>query len=101
MHYLLIYDLASDYIERRVEFRSEHLAMAWKAHERGELILGGSLADPVDCAILLFHGDSSAVAENFVKSDPYVKNGLVKSWHVRPWTTVVGEAASSPVLPEA
>ena len=36
-HYLLIYDLAPDYMERRPEFRKEHLALAWQASERGEL----------------------------------------------------------------
>jgi len=27
----------------------------------------------------------------FAKADPYVKNGLVKSWRVRKWATVIGE----------
>jgi uncharacterized protein len=26
-----------------------------------------------------------------------VKHGLVKQWRVRPWTTVIGETAASPV----
>lgn len=99
-HYLLIYDVADDYLERRGEFRAEHLALAWAAHERGELLLGGALADPVDAAVLLFTGDSPAAAEAFVVADPYVRNGLVKRWRVRPWTTVVGAGAASPVRPE-
>jgi len=37
------------------------------------------------------------VAERFAAEDPYIKNGLVKNWRVRPWTTVVGETASTPV----
>ena len=101
MHYLLFYDVAPDYVERRIEFRSEHLTLAWQAHSKGELILGGALADPVDLAVLLFQGESPAVAERFAKTDPYVRNGLVKRWWVRPWTTVVGEAAASPVKPGA
>jgi len=100
MHYLLIYDLAADYLERRSEFRQEHLALAWRAHERGELILGGALSDPVDEAVLLFEGDSPQVAERFVAADPYVQRGLVTRWRVRPWTTVVGKTASSPIKPE-
>lgn len=97
MHYLLIYDLAPDYLERRGQFRNEHLRLAWDASARGELVLGGALSDPVDNAVLLFKGDSPEVAERFVAADPYVKNGLVAKWRVRPWTTVVGETASSPV----
>jgi uncharacterized protein YciI len=97
MHYLLIYDLSPDYLERRGQFRSEHLKLAWDAAAKGDLVLGGALTDPTDNAILLFKGDSPAAAEAFVAADPYVKNGLVKSWRVRPWTTVVGDTAATPV----
>lgn len=99
MHYLLIYDVAPDYLTRRGEFRNAHLSLAWAAHERGELILGGALADPADGAVLLFEGDSPESAEAFANADPYVRNGLVERWRVRSWTTVVGELASTPVRP--
>lgn len=101
MHYLLFYDVAPDYLARRGEFRAEHLALAWKAAARGELILGGALGDPVDAAVLLFQGSSPQVAERFASADPYVKHGLVTRWRVRPWTTVVGDTAASPVRPDA
>jgi uncharacterized protein len=97
MHYLLMYELADDYVERRPEHRSAHLALAWAAAERGELLLAGAIADPVDNALLLFQGDSPAAAEAFARADPYVQSGLVKQWRVRPWQTVVGEQASNPV----
>jgi uncharacterized protein YciI len=100
MHYLLMYELSADYLERRPEFRGAHLKLAWEAHARGELVLGGALTDPVDAAVLLFEGDSPAVAERFAASDPYVKNGLVARWRIRPWSTVVGTDASTPVRPE-
>jgi uncharacterized protein len=99
MHYLLIYDVSADYIKRRGEFRQEHLKLAWESHKRGELILGGALDNPVDSAILLFQGDSSVAAEEFAIADPYVRHGLVLKWRVRPWKTVVGTMASSPVMP--
>jgi len=97
MHYLLMYDLAPDYLERRPEFRQEHLALAWGAAERGDLVLGGALADPVDMAVLLFNVSSPDVVERFVAVDPYVKNGLVARWRIRPWTTVAGKDASTPI----
>jgi len=90
MHYLLFYEVVPDYVERRALFREEHLAHARQAQARGELLLGGALADPVDGAVLLFQADSPAVAEAFAAADPYVQNGLVTRWRVRPWTTVVG-----------
>jgi|SRR5688500_11734111 len=93
MHYLLIYDLTPDYLERRAPLRSEHIALARAAEARGELVLGGALANPADAAILLFRGESPADAEAFAAADPYVKNGLVTRWRVREWTTVVGRDA--------
>ena len=93
MHYLLIYDLVEDYIERRGPLRAEHLALARAAEARGELVLGGAFANPPDTAVLLFRGDSPAAAERFAAGDPYVANGLVARWRVREWTTVVGKDA--------
>lgn len=100
MHYLLFYDVVPDYAERRGEFRAVHLKHAWDAYARGELVQAGALANPPDGAVLFFQGDSPAVAERFARDDPYVKNGLVVSWRVREWTTVVGEDAATPVRPE-
>ncbi|QSX38779.1 YciI-like protein [Shewanella sedimentimangrovi] len=90
MHYLLMYDVIDDYVARRTEFRAPHLAHAKAAEARGELLLAGALADPVDGAILLFNADSPEVVERFARADPYVINGLITRWRVRPWTTVVG-----------
>jgi len=99
MHFLLIYDLAPDYLERRPQFRNEHLKLAQAAGDRGEILMGGALADPADQGFLLFTGDTPGPAEAFAKADPYVKNGLVKHWQVRAWTTVVGPLAATPVKP--
>ena len=97
MHYLLIYELAPDYLARRSAFRNDHLKLAWQAED---LVLAGALADPTDRALLLFEGDSPDAAERFAKADPYVQNGLVMRWEVRPWTTVVGKLATAPVRPQ-
>jgi uncharacterized protein len=93
MHYLLLYDVVPDYAERRSVYRAEHLALARAAIARGELVLGGALAEPIDGAVLLFRGDSPAAAKAFAAADPYVRNGLVTRWRVRAWTTVVGDLA--------
>ena len=94
MHYLLFYDLVDGYPERRKPFRAAHLAYAREAVARGELVLGGALADPVDTAVLLFRAPSREAAERFAAKDPYVLNGLIKSWRVREWTTVIGPEAA-------
>ncbi|MBA4312499.1 MAG: hypothetical protein C0417_07695 [Chlorobiaceae bacterium] len=97
MHYLLIYEVVKDYATLRVQYREAHLAYAKKAIERGELLLGGAFANPVDGAVLLFNANSPKVAETFAMNDSYVVNGLVIKWNVREWTTVVGPWATEPV----
>ena len=66
-HYLMFYELVPDYVERRKAFRADHLALAWRAHEAGELVLGGILDEPVDRAVLFFQGDSPDVARRFAE----------------------------------
>ncbi len=99
MHYLMMYELADDYLERRGEFRDAHLALAWTAQESGALVIAGALTDPADMAILMFEGDSPEVATRFAEADPYVTNGLVTRYRVRQWNTVVGDDATTPVRP--
>ena len=93
-YYVLIYHLVDDYLERRPEFRAEHLQLALAAQERGELVLGGAYSDPADTALLVWRAEDASVVENFVNRDPYVKNGLVARWEIRPWTVVIGTAHS-------
>ncbi len=96
-HYLLTYQLAPDYLERRPAFRAEHLALAWEASKRGDLVLGGAVEEPLDTAMLLFAGDGPEAAEAFARADPYVAQGLVERWTVRRWNTVVGDSAANPM----
>jgi hypothetical protein len=99
-HFLLFYQAGPDYLDRRPLFRADHLARAWAAAERGELLVAGAYAEPVDGAVLLFQGEDASVAEDFARADPYVTNGLVERWYVREWNTVVGGLAANPVRPE-
>jgi uncharacterized protein len=89
-YFAMIYELVDDYMARRGAFREEHLKLASDAHSRGELLLGGAFADPPDRALLIFRAKDATTAENFARTDPYVTNGLVKRWEVRPWTVVLG-----------
>jgi uncharacterized protein YciI len=90
-YYVLFYHVVEDYVARRSAYREEHLRLARAAHERGELILAGALADPADRALLIFRAADRSVVENFARSDPYVVGGLVTRWEVRSWTVVIGK----------
>jgi len=94
-YYALFYHVVEGFVERRLPFREAHLAHARHAAERGELALGGALADPADTALIVFRGNSPDAARAFAEKDPYVRNGLVQRWEVRPWNVVVGTDANS------
>ena len=88
-YYAVFYDYVPDYMARRGQFREQHLRLARAAHDRGELILGGAFADPADGALIVFRVADKSVVEDFVRADPYIINGLVKKWEIRPWTVVI------------
>jgi len=90
MYYVLLYDVVDDFIDRRAPLREAHLKLAQEAHERGELLMAGALADPVDGAALVFAAEDRSVAERFAEHDPYVRGGLVTNWRVRTWNVVIG-----------
>ena len=95
-YYALFYHVVDGFVERRLTFREEHLALARKAANRGELVLAGALGEPADTALIVFRGDSSDAARAFAEKDPYVRNGLVQRWEVRPWNVVVGTDTEIP-----
>jgi uncharacterized protein len=89
-YYLLSYEVVEDYVARRAPFRAEHLRLAQEAFRRGQLVLGGALAEPPDRALLVFRVPDRSLVEAFARNDPYVVNGLVTRWEIRPWTVVIG-----------
>ena len=100
-YFALIYEVVDDFTNKRMPFRPAHLKEVRESYGRGELIMAGALGDPAG-ALLVFRAVDKSVAEKFAKDDPYVKEGLVKSWKIRPWTVVVGQhpAETPPALPD-
>jgi len=98
MHYILFYDYIENVAEKRAPYRGSHLAYLQKSYDAGEIVLAGALADPIDGAVIVFRGSSPDSAERFAKNDPYVLNGLVTSWRVRKWSTVIGDGSVPPQL---
>jgi uncharacterized protein YciI/heme-degrading monooxygenase HmoA len=96
-YYALFYEVVDDFVARRAPFRQEHLRLANEARERGEILFAGALAEPAS-ALIVFHVEDKTKVESFARKDPYVLNGLVKKWEVRPWNVVVG---NEPPLPSS
>jgi uncharacterized protein YciI len=99
MYWLLTYDVVPDYLARRGTYRPDHLALARAAQARGELLLAGAHGDPIEGATLVFRSDDPEVARRFAENDPYVRNGLVTAWRVRPWLVVVGGEEDTGLTP--
>lgn len=93
-YFALFYHVVDRFVDRRTPFREPHLAHAQNAAARGELVLAGALADPADTALIVFRCDSPDAARLFAEADPYVLNGLVQRWEIRPWNVVVGTYAN-------
>jgi len=98
-YFTLSYDVVPNFIDRRTPFREAHLQRVRAAREHGQLVMAGELGVPPDGALLVFRGESASIAEDFARADPYVHEGLVTSWRVRPWAVVVGGDAEPPGAP--
>ncbi len=95
MYHILLYDYIEDVLERRPAYRDAHLKLLTDLHERGLVPLAGAWDEPVDGAAIVFNTGNTADIESFVASDPYVQNGLVKSWRIRTWNVVIGSDEQS------
>jgi len=91
-YFALFYDVVDNFADKRMPFREPHLKLVKEAHERGEIVMAGPLGDPLEQAMMVFRAADASTPENFARTDPYVKQGLVKSWRVKPWNVVVGGA---------
>ena len=89
--FLLKYRYVEGMLDKREPHRAAHLKHAAEFIGRGEILLGGALADPVDEGLIVFKGSVGlAGVERFAKVDPYVTSQLVEEWSVRQWNIVVG-----------
>jgi uncharacterized protein len=99
-YFALMYEVVEDFANKRMPFRPAHIKEVRAANARGELVMAGALGEPAG-ALLVFRAADKSTVEHFALNDPYVKEGLVKNWKVRPWTVVVGQDPSEtpPGLP--
>jgi len=81
---VLLYQSADDIMESAPRHYSAHRAYALQKHAEGVLLMIGTFADPVtDGAMGVLVSEDSA--HEFAQSDPFVVNGVVKSYRVLGW----------------
>jgi uncharacterized protein YciI len=100
MHAVLEYTYDANYLQTREQYRVDHLRAAWEAVARGQLLVGGAVGDGPFSGLMIFTGEKPPeAAKAFAAADPYVTGGVASSWTARPWTTVLGKGAATPVHP--
>jgi uncharacterized protein YciI len=86
--YVLSYRSVDDFLPLARQHGAAHLARLRAFHARGLLLMVGPLDDPPT-------GDAMGVfttreaAEEFISGDPFVENGVVATWTIRPWNEIL------------
>lgn len=87
-YHVLQYSYVPDILEKRDPYRAEHLQGAKDMAAASKIVMAGALTDPVDGAIFVFKNVTKDEIEAFVRKDPYVINGLVPKYQIRPYMVV-------------
>jgi len=88
MRYVLTYRAVADFLPLARANYPTHAARVQEFSGRGVLLMIGTLDEPMN-------GDAMGVfttreaAEEFVAGDPFVVNGVVAEWAIRPWQEVL------------
>lgn len=72
------------------EALAEHLARSRQLAAEGVLLMAGAFLDhpgePVSTMGVL---TTREAAEAYAEGDPFVRNGMVSEWHIRPWANIL------------
>jgi uncharacterized protein YciI len=84
VRYVLLYDSADDVATKAAPVFPAHWARVLEFHGRGDLVMVGTFADAQeDGSMAIFTTRESA--EEFVKDDPFVLQGVVRNWRILDW----------------
>jgi uncharacterized protein YciI len=92
--YVLLYESADDVLAKAPEHFPAHSARLDEFHARGDLLSVGTFGNPQEEGSMAIFASREA-AEEFATEDPFVLNGVVRSWQVREWQVVDFEASTS------
>lgn len=88
MKYVLTYESTPDFRAKVPANIAGHRALYHAFHaDRRVLLIGPFTDEPLGCAMGVFA--TREAAEQFVRQDPFVANGLVARWTIREWNEVL------------
>ena len=88
MKYVMTYRAVEDFLPLAQQHHPAHSERVDEFARRGDLLMVGTFDEPMN-------GDAMGVfttreaAEEFIAGDPFVLNGVVAGWTVRPWHEVL------------
>jgi uncharacterized protein len=86
--YVLRYESADDVLSKAPVHFAAHKQRLDAFHERGDLLMVGAFADSqADGSMSVFR--TREAAEEFVRDDPFVVNGVVKAWRILEWNEIL------------
>jgi uncharacterized protein len=86
--YVLLYEPADDIASRAPAHFPAHQARLDEFHSRGALLMVGTFGNPQEEGSMAIFATREA-AEDFVRDDPFVLNGVVRNWQIREWDEVL------------
>lgn len=88
MKYVLMYESTPELLQKVPAHIAAHRELWRVFHADNRLLLVGPFTDaPVGGAMGIF--STRAAAEEFVRDDPFVTNGIVARWTIREWHEVL------------
>lgn len=91
MKYVVFYESADDLATKAPIHFPAHKVRLNEFHERGTLEAVGTFANPLEEGSMAIFSTREA-AEDFVRDDPFVVNGVVRHWYIREWNEVFSRA---------
>ncbi len=88
MKYVMSYRSVEDFLPLAQQHFPAHLERLHEFHARGVLLMVGTFDEPMNGDAMGIFTNRKA-AEDFVAGDPFVLNGVVASWSIRPWDEIL------------
>ena len=83
------YDSFADAMAKAPDMIASHVSRSQELHKSGTLLMAGAFLDnPQEPLSTMAVHTTYEAAEEYIKGDPFVLNGLVRSWHIREWANM-------------